>query len=173
MSQPGSAKIDWLDEYQALTARAGVVELGHRTRIELTGNDRATFLHNLCTNEIRKLPAGAGCEAFFTTVQGKTLGHGLVFAAADALVVDTVAGQAETLLAHLNHYLVCEQVELTDRSQERFALLLSGPDSQRVLETVDRRRHPADAIGTCDDAVSRKISLARPFRLRRPARLFD
>ena len=136
MSQPGSAKIDWLDEYQALTARAGVVELGHRTRIELTGNDRATFLHNLCTNEIRKLPTGVGCEAFFTTVQGKTLGHGLVFATADALVVDTVAGQAETLLAHLHHYLVCEQVELTDRSQERLALLLSGPDSQRVLETV-------------------------------------
>ena len=56
--------VAWLDEYKALTAGAGLVDFPEWTQIELRGKDRASFLHNLCTNEIRKLPADGGCEAF-------------------------------------------------------------------------------------------------------------
>jgi folate-binding Fe-S cluster repair protein YgfZ len=107
----------WLSDYETLTQRVGFVHLD-RTQIELSGKDRASFLHNLSTNEIKKLAAGAGCEAFITSVHGKTLGHGFIFAEPEALVLDTVAGQSETLLKHLDHYLVCEQVVLADRSHE-------------------------------------------------------
>ena len=124
---------DWIAQYRALVERAGLVDLGRRTQIELRGPDRATFLHNLCTNEIRKLQAGAGCEAFLTSVQGKTLAHVFVFAGPDSLVVDTVPGQSECVLAHLDHYLVCEQVELVDRTPEWSELLLAGPESQDML----------------------------------------
>ena len=87
---------DWLREYQALTAGAGLAELGERTQIELSGPDRATFLHNLCTNEVRRLAVGSGCEAFMTTVQGKTLGHVFIFACPTSLVIDTVGGAVST-----------------------------------------------------------------------------
>jgi tRNA-modifying protein YgfZ len=122
----------WLPDYEALTQHAGFVPLD-RTQIELSGKDRASFLHNLSTNEVKKLAAGAGCEAFITSVQGKTLGHGFIFAEPEALVLDTVAGQSETLLKHLDHYLVCEQVVLADRSQEWFELLLAGADAEAIV----------------------------------------
>lgn len=73
--------------------------MGHRTQIELTGADRARFLHNLCTNDILRLHPGSGCEAFLTTAQGKTVGLVSVFCAADSLIMETVAGQAELLIA--------------------------------------------------------------------------
>ncbi|HEY2893384.1 MAG TPA: glycine cleavage T C-terminal barrel domain-containing protein, partial [Pirellulales bacterium] len=119
---------------------AGLVDLGHRTQIELRGADRATFLHNLCTNEVRKLPVGAGCEAFITSVQGKTLAHGFIFMDAESIVFDTSPGQADRLLAHLDHYLVSEQVTLADRSTEWSELLLSGPTAEKVLEKVSAAR---------------------------------
>jgi tRNA-modifying protein YgfZ len=122
-----------MGQYKALTAHAGLVDLGHRTQIELSGADRSTFLHNLCTQEIRKLPAGAGCEAFLTTVQGKTLAHVFVFATPESLVLETVAGEAEKILKHLDHYLVCEQVTVTDRSDQWSELYLAGAQSECLL----------------------------------------
>jgi folate-binding protein YgfZ len=126
----------WRDEYEALTTGVGLVELGHRTQIEVSGADRASFLHNLTTNEVRKLSAGAGCETFFTTVQGKTLAHGFVFALPNSHIINTVAGQSDVLLAHLDHYLVSERVTFTDRSAEWAEVWLGGPQSATLLERV-------------------------------------
>ena len=143
MNAPATINPNWLAEYTALVDGAGLVELGHRTQIELSGPDRAAFLHNLSTNEIRKLSPGAGCEAFLTTVQGRTLAHVFVFATAETLILDTVPDQAETILNHLDHYLVCEQVVLTDRSSEWSELLLAGPKSEELLATATGRQPPA------------------------------
>jgi folate-binding Fe-S cluster repair protein YgfZ len=64
---------------------------------------------------------------------GKTLAHGLIFAGPESLVIDTVPGQSEVNLAHLDHYLVCEQVTLADRTAEWSELLLSGAQSEALL----------------------------------------
>ncbi|MGD9724239.1 MAG: folate-binding protein YgfZ [Pirellulales bacterium] len=135
---------DWRDQYHALVSGAGLVDLGDRTQIEIAGADRAAWLHNLTTNEIRKLPAGAGCETFFTTVQGKMLAHALVFVGPESIVIDTVPGQAATLLAHLDHYLISERVTLLDRSEQRSELLLAGSGSEKLLRLVCNCAPPAE-----------------------------
>jgi folate-binding protein YgfZ len=133
----------WLDDYVALTEHAGFVPLS-RTRIEIAGKDRATWLHNLCTNEVKRLAPGRGCEAFITTVQGKTLGHGFIFVEDELIVLDTVADQSETLLKHLDRYLVCEQVTLTDCSGEGFEVLLAGPKAAGLLAEQCGSEVPAE-----------------------------
>lgn len=157
-------------EYEALTRGAGLVALGSRTQIELHGADRAAYLHNLCSNEIRKLPTGGGCEAFFTNVQGKVLAHMHVWAGPDSLVVETVAGQGETLLSHLDRYLIREHVVLADRSQQWTELLLAGPQAESVLtrlncvqagEATAGLFHHTAAIG--GHAVSvRRVQITQP-----------
>ncbi|HTM55844.1 MAG TPA: glycine cleavage T C-terminal barrel domain-containing protein [Pirellulales bacterium] len=141
-----AASVPWQREYEALVQTTGLVDLGHRTQIELRGDDRATFLHNLCTNEIRKLPAGAGCEAFITSVQGKTLAHGFIFVDAQSIVFDTSPGQGERLLAHFDHYLVSEQVTLADQSSQCSELLLSGPTADEVLQKAGAARLAASRL---------------------------
>lgn len=136
MNNAATRDLPWLDDYDRLLNRAAVVDLGQRTQIELSGADRATFLNNLCTNEVRKLAPGTGCEAFLTSVQGKTLGHALIYVGPEAIVVDTVAGEGERLLKHLDRYLVCEQVTLTDRSQQWSELLLAGLEAPAILESL-------------------------------------
>jgi folate-binding protein YgfZ len=136
------AEPEWLADYRALTAEVGYAPL-ERTQIEFTGKDRASFLHNLCTNEIKKLAVGSGCEAFVTSVQGKTVGHGFIFAGPDSLVFDTEAGQGETLLKHFDHYLVCEQVELRDRSEDWAEVLLAGVKAEDVVATLFQTSLPA------------------------------
>ncbi|REK11577.1 MAG: folate-binding protein [Planctomycetota bacterium] len=168
MSLPLKSDQEAIAQYEALTRRAGLVDLGHRTQIELAGGDRTTFLHNLCTADIKRLPLGAGTEAFVTSVQGKTLAHVFVFATPDTLVLDTVADQGETLLKHLDHYLITEDVTLTDRSNERRELLLAGPEAEAVLSKacdveVGEPRLSHSLAEVAGQAVwVRRVDLTRP-----------
>jgi folate-binding protein YgfZ len=138
--------VDWRAEYDALVQHAGLVDLGHRTQIEVGGADRAAWLHNLTTNEIRKLAPGAGCEAFLTSVQGKILAHLMVFAAAESIVLDTVAGQAKANHEHNQQYMITEQVTLIDRSETWSELLLGGPQAEALLADVAGTKPPAERL---------------------------
>ncbi len=135
----------WLDDYAVLQSAAGLADWRDRTQIEIAGEDRNRFLHNLCTAEIRKLPAGAGCEAFLTNVQGKILAHGLFFSEPDALVLETVPGQSEKILAHLDRYLIREKVTLCDRSLDWAEWLLVGPAADQIVRTLTGAA-PPDAL---------------------------
>lgn len=119
--------------YEALTQSAGLVDFHDRTQVELRGDDRASFLHNLTTNEIRKLPVGSGCEAFLLDKNGKILAFVYVFAGPESLVIETVPGQGQFLVEHLDRYLIREKVELADRSAEWGELYLAGPTAAVVL----------------------------------------
>ncbi len=120
-------------EYRALHEQAAVIDLADRTQIELCGADRVKFLHGLCTNDIRRLERGQGCEAFFLDARGHTLAYGAVFACSGSLVIETVPGQAERLLAHLDRYLIREQVVLANRAPQYAELLVAGPGAAEAL----------------------------------------
>jgi folate-binding protein YgfZ len=134
-------------EYAALTSSAGLVDMSERTRIELTGADRASFLHNLCTNEIKKRPAGAGCEAFLLDARGHVVAHLFIVCRSDSLILETVAGQEDRLLAHLDRYLIRERVAMRGRSADWGELLLAGPDTPQVVAKVARRGAGGEGTG--------------------------
>jgi folate-binding protein YgfZ len=123
----------YLTQYDALTQAAGFAPLPARTILALTGNDRITFLHAFCTNNIKALTPGRGCEAFITSPQGKTLGHTFVFCEADQLLLDTSPGQAADLIAHFNKYIISEDVNFIDRSAELSDFLVAGPSAHALL----------------------------------------
>ena len=122
--------------YQAMQMSCAVCDLEGRTQIELTGADRQRFLHNLCTNDIVRLAPGDGCEAFATNVQGKCVGHLFVMCQEKSLRVSTVAGQAESLMAHWDRYLITEDVEMQDCTASRRELLIAGPQSSVILSRL-------------------------------------
>jgi glycine cleavage system T protein len=126
-------------EYQQTRTTAGLFDLSHRGKIEPTGRDAAKFLHNLCTNDVLHLAAGAGCEAFFCTAKAKTVAYALVEHLRlpdnqDLFRLDVAPGQGERLLKHLDYYLISEQVEITDRTRDLTELHLAGPQAAAVLE---------------------------------------
>jgi tRNA-modifying protein YgfZ len=120
-------------EYESARSACALFELSERTHMELTGRDRGKFLHNFCTNDIRALPPGEGCEAFVTSVQGKVLAHIFVFAGDQSLWLECVPGCAERLISHLSRYNISEDVEFHDRTAECGTLLAAGPAAADVL----------------------------------------
>ncbi len=104
--------------------------------MELTGSDRAKFLHNFCTNEIKGLTAGSGCEAFLTNVQGKLLAHLFVSAGEESLYLISAPGTAERIIKHLSRYQINEDVTFRDVSAERGLLLVAGPGAGTLLRDI-------------------------------------
>jgi folate-binding protein YgfZ len=115
-----------LDQYNALLAGRGFVELPAWSSVTLTGADRRKFLNSFCTNDVSRLSPGESCEAFITNVKGKLLGHGLVDCREQELVFITVPQQAPALIEHLDRYIIREDVQLRDTTAEK-AYFFCGP----------------------------------------------
>lgn len=119
--------------YHVATTTAGFTPLSRWTTVEVTGRDRATFLHNMCTNDVRGLEPGQGCEAFFTDVKGKIIGHAFLLAGDESVLVITVPDQAARLITHLDRYIIREDVRLADNSAELVWTLAIGPQAEAML----------------------------------------
>ena len=110
-----------------------VFDLSDRTQIELSGADRAKFLHGFCTNDIKSLQPGFGCEALLTNIKGRVLGHLFVFATTDSLWLDTVPGQEAAIIQHLDRYVIREDVQLVGHSQTHGELFVTGLHATQLL----------------------------------------
>src|ERR1700733_13860173 len=123
-------------EFTALTNGCGIYDLGFRARISLTGSDRVRWLNGVVTNNIRDLAAGYGVYAFLLNPQGRILGDMYAYNLGEALVVETDLGQVEKIIATFEHYIIMDDVEVTNVSGQQTALGVAGPKSRAVLNAA-------------------------------------
>lgn len=124
------------EQYRAAVETCAWVDLTDRTQLEVRGRDRAAFLHNFTTQEIKRLAAGEGCEAFVTNIKGRIVGHVFVFAGEEAHWLDGPPGSAATLLPHFDRYIITEDVQFADRSGEWGEAALLGPRGGELVEAL-------------------------------------
>jgi folate-binding protein YgfZ len=127
---------DPIAAYRAVQHAVGLIDRSARVRLAVTGPDRVKFLHNLTTNDVKRLPVGRGCEAFVTSLQGKTLGYVTLLAAEDRILLRTDPGGLEFLLPHFAKYGALEDVAWEDVSAATFELHLAGPGARALVEST-------------------------------------
>jgi hypothetical protein len=144
---------DLASHSRALRDGIGYCDLSGRTQVEMIGADRAKVLHGLCTNDIKRLVPGGGCEAFLTDIQGKTSGYINVFCQEASLIVDTSPGLAAEMIPALDRYIIREDVKLIDRSNEWREVLVSGVRTLSLLETDFKGSIPLSRIGIAEGMI--------------------
>src|SRR5882724_719384 len=99
---------DPVTEYDCAKNHASLFDASSFTKIEVTGADAGSFLNNLCTNDVKNLAPGAGCEAFFATIKAKVVAHVMIYRAPEggSYWLDAVPGQADKIIKHLDHFLI-------------------------------------------------------------------
>jgi folate-binding protein YgfZ len=123
-------------EIDSLLHSAGVSDLGWRGKILITGSDRLRWLNGMVSNTVQSLPEGEGNYSFLLSVQGRIQGDCYVYRRAGDLLLDTGFDQIPALMRHLDHFIIMDDVELAEVSQEWTALSLAGPAAPRVLATL-------------------------------------
>ena len=125
-------------EYAAACDRAAVFDQSSHGKIAAVGKEALFFLHNLCTNDIKNLAAGAGCEAFLTNARARTLAHVYLYRLPPEtppyIWLDAGPGMGAKVFTHLDRHLISEQVELADRTRDFAQAHLCGPEARAVLE---------------------------------------
>jgi folate-binding protein YgfZ len=120
-------------EYHAVRKAAGIIDLSHRSLLQFTGDDRVTFLQGMLSNDLRLLKTFEGQHATILNQQGKVLADVRVLCAMNSVYLDFWDELKDKVLAHLNRYLVADEVEIADRSEEYLMLSLQGPRSEAIL----------------------------------------
>jgi folate-binding protein YgfZ len=120
-------------EVEALHGGCGVYDLGFRAKISLTGGDRVRWLNGMVTNNVRDLAEGQGAYAFLLNPQGHILGDMYAYNCGESVTVDTDRAQVEKILATFDHYIIMDDVEVKDLSEELTALGIGGPRASEVL----------------------------------------
>ncbi len=131
-------------EYVAVRKGTGLIDRRDWGVVEVTGRDRATFLHALLSNEIKALAPGQGCAATLLDVHGKVQVVLFVWVLDDRILLVTPPSMAPKVVEALDHYLFSEKVSLQDATEETALLLLAGPGALATVERLAAAR-PADA----------------------------
>jgi folate-binding protein YgfZ len=127
---------DWEAEYRAFREAAGLFHPPSVAQVEITGTQRAEFLNRLATNKLDHIQPGEGRETFLCDANGRIVHHVFIFAGPKSLVLHTAAGLGPSLLAHLDHYWIREDLGFHDRSDEWGEVILAGPLSAGIIERL-------------------------------------
>ncbi len=123
-------------EFRTLITEYGVYNLDNRTKILLTGEDRTRWLNGMVTNNIRDLATGHGLYAFLLNPQGKIQGDLYAFNRGEDIALDVERSQAAKLLDIFDHYIIMDDVNVSEVSGQVTAIGVQGPKARQVLHTA-------------------------------------
>ena len=140
-----------------------------RCRLEVSGPDRVKFLHNLTTNDVKRLAVGHGQETFVTSPQGKTLGYATLLAVEDRILFRTDPEGLKAVLPHFQKYGIFDDVAIQDISPVTFEVHLAGPAASEVMQRaggelpeVGELRHRAASLGGVEVRLVREGPTGEP-----------
>ena len=122
-------------ELTALTAGCGVFDEGWRKAIRVTGPDRGRWLNGMVTNTVKDLEPDHWNYTFLLNAQGRIQGDGELYAFPDELWLVTDYSQAERVRAHLDRFIIMDEVELVP-DEDHTALGVAGPDALPLLRAA-------------------------------------
>lgn len=122
--------------YEELRSRTAVIDLSTRGKIRVTGEDRARLLHAMSTNHINGLKENQGAYAFFLTAQGRIIADACIYHLGDSFLLDTEPELATKLLEHLDRFIIADDAEVKDETDQWAAIGLEGPESLKVASQL-------------------------------------
>jgi len=134
---------DVAGEYAAAASGAGLHAARDRGLIELTGDDRVSWLNNLVTNVVRTLTPGEGNYAFALDRAGRILFDLDLLVRPDSLRLNLDRRLLPKAVEHLNRYLISERVKISDRTEESECLALVGPQAKAITDALGARHAAA------------------------------
>ena len=120
-------------EYQALRHGVGLCDLSHRGLVRISGQDRQRFLHAMVSNDTQSLQPGQGCHATFLTAKGHLVADFVVYAEADAYLLDLEPQVVRPFIEALEFFVISEDVTLHDECGHWGLLGLQGPRAAELL----------------------------------------
>ncbi len=113
---------------------ATLYPLAERAVLQFTGSERVRWLDGMLSNDVANLPVWRALPALVLTHQGRIVSDGFVLALPDALYFDLEAAALEATRAHLERFIIADDVQVYDLRARTARLSLDGPGAAAALE---------------------------------------
>jgi len=101
-------------DYDVLQRGAGVCVLSERKLIRVIGDDRVTFLHGMCSNDIRNARPGAIVPALFLTEHAHLIAEFFAWIDDGSILIEIDQAAWGRAREHVEKLLVADDVEFED-----------------------------------------------------------
>ena len=109
---------DPVKEQRALEAGKAFANLGHLPSVAITGTDRLTWIHSLCTQDVEHLPAGEWKSGYILDPQGHIEFPLLLIDDGATLFIFTEIATLQPLITFLEKMKFMMRVDIRDASNE-------------------------------------------------------
>jgi tRNA-modifying protein YgfZ len=127
------------NDSQVLAAiESGVVvcDRSHWGWLQVSDQDRLSFVHNQSTNEIKTLRPGQGCETVFVTSTARTIDLATAYVTEETVQLLVSPQRRLQLMQWLDRYIFFgDRVKITDLSPQTYVFSLIGPGSLPLLQS--------------------------------------
>ena len=121
-------------DYAAIREGAAIGSISPRSQLGVTGDDRASYLQGLLTNDIQALAPGTGCYAAWLTPQGRMLTDMHVLESGTMILMDVPADQAVATLERLEQFIFTEDVRVVSMADALTSVWVHGPRAADALQ---------------------------------------
>lgn len=118
-------------EQRHLSEDCGIVDRSYYRMIEITGEDRLTYLNTLFTQKLDDAEPGTVTEALNLDANGHVLHHMTVTILSDSVLVDVAPAGFDSLMEYLTKMIFWSKVEI--KEADRAIISVMGPNSPEVL----------------------------------------
>jgi folate-binding protein YgfZ len=101
-------------DYDALRQGAGVRAVPGRIVVRMAGDDRVSFLHGMCSNDVKNAAPGTVVPALILTEHAHLIADFFAWIAEDSILIEIDAARWAPARAHLERLLVADDVEFED-----------------------------------------------------------
>jgi folate-binding protein YgfZ len=142
---------DPLGEQRALDRGQGFVDLSHHPVIEVSGDDRLSWLHTLTSQHVSELPPGRWTQALILDANGRVEHHLTMVDDGERVLAHVEPGTVDALMQYLQSMVFWSKVELRVRDDLGVVWRpgASGMDGSDRFEYVSR-----DAVASLDGAAA-------------------
>ena len=159
-------------------------DLSARAKFRVTGADRLRFLNGQVSNDVRKARSDSAIRACVLNAKGKMDADVMIVADGESFLIDAEAEVREQLAARLERYIIADDVQIDDVSDELALLHVSGsgaPQIEHALMSASASRFGVEGtdiwiareereavwqqlslqIRTCDNACAEVLRIER------------
>jgi len=146
-------------EFRALLEGCAMYDMSWQAKLVLTGEDRVRWLNGMVTNNIRDLAVSHGVYSFQLSAQGRIQGDLVAYNRGDHLLLTTDRDQAPAIIAVFDRYIIMDDVEVADISEQLATIGVMGPKAREVLSRAGidvAQLEPGQVL----DAVWRELGIS-------------
>ena len=165
------------EEHRRVRESAGLFDLCHMGRLEVSGPDADSWIDGLITNDLTQIGVGDARYTLITTESGTIIDDAIVYRLPDRLFMVVNASNRASVLEWLHARREDADAELVDRTSELAMIAIQGPRARSIAEPLfsDPSR-PFDDLKyyqILEARLPRRTGACRAYRIHGRGRIRD